>query len=107
MAKYLILASYTAEGTKGLMKEGGTKRRAAVEQLIKGVGGKLETFYFAFGEFDALVIADMPDGSSGAAVSMAVNATGAVRTKTVVLLTPEEIDAAAKKHVAYQPPGAR
>lgn len=107
MAKYLILGSYTAEGTKGLMKEGGTKRRAAVEQLLKGVGGKLEAFYFAFGEFDALIIADMPDGSSAASISLAVNSTGVVKTKTVVLLTPEELDAATKKHVAYQPPGAR
>lgn len=107
MAKYLIKASYTAEGTKGLIKGGGgTARRAAVQQLMQGLNGKLEAFYYAFGDADAYVIVDAPDNVTAAAVSLAVNASGAVTTQTVVLLTPEEIDQAAKKTVAYRAPGS-
>jgi uncharacterized protein with GYD domain len=105
MAKYLIEASYTSEGAKGLMKDGGSKRRQAAEQAIKSAGGKLEAFYFAFGDRDAFVIVDAPDHATVAAASVAINASGAVRTKTVVLLTPEEIDQAAKKSVKYTAPG--
>ena len=105
MPKYLWEASYTAEGSKGLLKEGGTRRRAAADKALKAVGGKLEVFYYAFGEYDVYLIADIPDHISVAAASMAINASGAVRLKTTVLLTPEEIDAAAKKSVAYRPPG--
>jgi len=105
MAKYLISASYTAEGAKGVLKEGGTKRRQAAEQVIKSAGGKLEAFYFAFGDNDAFVIVDAPDHASVAAMSLAINASGAVRTKTVVLLTPEEIDQATKKGTTYRAPG--
>jgi uncharacterized protein with GYD domain len=105
MAKYLITASYTAEGAKGLMKDGGTKRRQAAEQAIKSAGGTLEAFYFAFGDSDAFVIIDAPDHATVAAASVAINASGAVRTKTVVLLTPEEIDQAVKKGTTYRAPG--
>ena len=105
MAKYLITASYTAEGAKGVLKEGGTKRRQAAEQAIKSAGGKLEGFYFAFGDSDAFVIIDAPDHASVAATSLAINASGAVRTKTTVLLTPEEIDQATKKGTTYRAPG--
>src|SRR5229473_2004665 len=105
MAKYLLAASYTAEGAKGVLKDGGTKRRQAAEQAVKSTGGKLEAFYFAFGEFDAFIIVDAPDHASIAAVSLAISATGAVRTQTVVLLTPEEIDQATKKGATYQAPG--
>jgi uncharacterized protein with GYD domain len=105
MAKYLITASYTAEGAKGVLKDGGTKRRAAAEAAIRSAGGKLEAFYFAFGENDAFVIVDAPDNSTIASASLAINASGAVRTKTVVLLTPEEIDQATKKGTTYTPPG--
>ena len=105
MAKYLISASYTAEGAKGVLKDGGTKRRKAAEAAIKSSGGKLEAFYFAFGESDAFVIVDAPDHATIASASLAINASGAVRTKTVVLLTPEEIDQASKKGTTYTPPG--
>jgi len=103
--KYLIQASYTAEGAKGILKGGGSARRAAAQQAIESVDGKMEAFYFAFGEDDAFVILDAPDNASLAAASLAINASGAVRTKTTVLLTPEEIDKAAKKTVRYRPPG--
>ena len=105
MAKYLITASYTAEGVKGLMKDGGSKRQQAAEAAVKSVGGRMEAFYFAFGQHDAFVLVDAPDNASVAAASMAINASGAVQTKTVVLLTPEEVDQATKKTAAYQPPG--
>ena|SRR5688572_9214356 len=105
MAKYLLTASYTADGVKGLMKDGGSKRQQAAEAAVKSVGGRMEAFYFAFGQHDAIVLIDAPDNASVAAASMAINASGAVQTKTVVLLTPEEVDQAAKKTATYQPPG--
>jgi uncharacterized protein with GYD domain len=106
MPKFMIKAAYNPDGAKGLMKEGGTGRKAAVQKLIESLGGKLETFYFAYGEDDAFVIADFPDASAGVAVSLAVNASGAVRVTTIPLITPEEVDAACKKTVAYRAPGA-
>lgn len=105
MPKYLVQASYTAEGIRGLLKDGGSKRQAAAEQAIKSLGGRLEAFYFAFGDTDAFVIAEAPDNASAAAVALAVGASGAVHAKTTVLLTPEEMDQAAKKTVSYSPPG--
>ena len=104
MAKYLLKASYTAEGTKGLLREGGTKRRQAVEEAIRSAGGKLEAFYYAFGDEDVIIIADLPDNVSVASASLAVNSSGAATTKTIVLLTAEEIDAACKKTIGYRPP---
>ena len=106
MPKFLIKASYTPEGIRGLMKEGGTGRRASVQKLLDSVGGKLEAFYFAYGDADAYVICDLPDASSGIAVSLTVNASGAVRISTVPLITAEEMDAASKKSVPYRVPGA-
>ena len=105
MAKYLFQGSYTEQGTKGLLKDGGTKRRQVVEQLIKGLGGTLEVFYYAFGKTDFLIIADLPDGTDAMAVTLAVNASGAVTAGTTVLITPEEVDRATKKTVQYRPPG--
>ncbi len=105
MPKYLTQCSYTVEGLKGLLKDGGSKRREAVEQLVKGMGGTLEGFYYAFGDNDLYVILDMPDNVSATAVSLAVNASGAVKVKITVLLTPEEVDQATKKTVDYRPPG--
>jgi uncharacterized protein with GYD domain len=105
MPKYLIQASYVGEGLKGLIKEGGTSRRETVSKVIEGMGGKLETFYYAFGDFDVIGIADMPDNVSTLAFSLAVNASGGINAKTIVLITPDEIDAATKKVVDYRPPG--
>ena len=106
MPKFMVKVSYTTEGTKGLLKEGGTGRRAAVQKLIESQGGTVEAFYFAYGEDDAYLIIDVPDTTSGLAVSLAVNASGAVRLSTIPLITPEEIDAACKKSVPYRAPGA-
>jgi len=105
MPKYLTHASYTVEGLKGLLKDGGTKRREAVEQLAKSLGGTVEAFYYAFGDDDLFVIFNLPDNISATIGSMVVNASGAAKAKMTVLLTPEEIDQATKKSVDYLPPG--
>jgi uncharacterized protein with GYD domain len=105
MPKFMVKASYMPEGIRGVMKEGGTGRRAAVQKVIESLGGKLEAFYFAYGESDAYVIVDMPDAASGLAISLATNASGVVRTSTVPLITCEEMDAATKKSVSYRAPG--
>ena len=105
MAKYLIEVSYTVEGLKGLLKDGGTGRKKAIEATLKSVGGKLEALYFAFGKSDVFLLIDMPDNVSTAAVGLTVAASGSVRSRTVVLLTPAEIDQAVKKAVSYRPPG--
>jgi uncharacterized protein with GYD domain len=106
MPKFLLEASYTLEGVKGVQSAGGTSRRDAVAQVAESVGGRLESFHFAFGERDAYVIVDLPDNESAAAVAITVNATGGATVRTLVLLTPEEVDAAAKRTVDYRPPGA-
>ena len=105
MPKYLLEASYTAEGTKGLAKEGGSSRRKMVTEMVKSMNGTVEAFYFAFGNTDVFVIADVPDAVTAAALSLAVNQSGVVQLKTHVLVTPEEMDQAAKKSVSYRPPG--
>ena len=107
MAKYLLKVSYSAEGIKGVIKEGGTSRVAAVEKTVAGMGGSLEGFYFAFGDSDVYVIADLPDHASAMAVAATVGSSGALSSyETVVLVSPEEVDAAMKKAVDYRPPGA-
>lgn len=105
MPKYLIQGSYVGEGLKGLLKEGGSSRRDTVAQLIKGMGGTLESFYYAFGEYDVIGVGEFPDNETAAAFALAVNASGAVAVKTTVLLSPEEVDEATKKTVDFRPPG--
>ncbi|MGC9670902.1 GYD domain-containing protein [Planosporangium sp. 12N6] len=107
MAKYLFQSTYTAEGVRGLLDEGGSGRVTQTENLVARLGGRLESYYFAFGGADVYLVADLPDNTTAAAIGLAVTASGAVRTKTVVLLTPEEIDRAAQQEVGYRPPGAR
>jgi uncharacterized protein with GYD domain len=106
MPKYLMKASFTPEGIRGVLKEGGTARRAAVEKSAAGIGGKIEAFYFAFGKTDTYTIIDVTSNADMAALAGTVAASGAVEIETVVLLTPAEIDQAAKKTVSYRPPGA-
>lgn len=106
MAKYLITGSYTTDGTKGLLVEGGSARKAAVEKALQGLGGKLEAIYYALGDADVVVIIDVPDAVSALALSLTVNASGAVNIKTTPLLTVAEVDAASKKSVAYRGAGA-
>ena len=106
MPKYLIEASYTREGIEGVMRVGGSSRVAAVEEAVRSVGGKLESFHFAFGDHDAIVIVEAPDNEAAAAIALTVNAAGGAVSKTTVLLTPEEVDAAAERSVAYAAPGS-
>jgi uncharacterized protein with GYD domain len=106
MAKFLIEASYTAEGLRGLAKDKASGRQAAITQALAAVGGKLEAIYYAFGNSDAFVIFECPDNIGAAALSLAVSATGLVRTKTTPLLTVEEADKALSKSVKYRAPGA-
>jgi uncharacterized protein with GYD domain len=105
MPKYLIEANYVGEGISGLLKEGGSRRRAAVEEMFGSMGGSVEAFYYAFGEKDVFIIGELPDNATAAALSLRVNATGAASCKVTVLMTPQEIDAAAKKTITYRPPG--
>ena len=105
MAKYLLLATYSAEGSRGLMKDGGTKRVTAARTLVESLGGKLETMYFAFGDTDVVAIVDLPDNATAAAASLTVAGSGALTGKMTVLLTPEDIDQAAGKSGRYTPPG--
>jgi len=105
MPKYLFQANYTGDGVMGLLKEGGSSRRAAVEKGARSVGGKVEAFYFAFGDVDAYIIIDLPDNAAATALALAVNASGGAVTTTTVLLTPEEVDGAVKKSPSYRAPG--
>ncbi|MBA2807235.1 GYD domain-containing protein [Streptomyces sp. KM273126] len=105
MPKFLIQSTYTTEGTKGLLSEGASGRRAAVEQIVTGLGGKVEAMYFAFGEDDTVIIVDFPDPVAMAAVSLTVKASGAVHTRATPLLTLDEIDEAARRQVSFRAPG--
>ena len=106
MPKYLFQGTYTAEGLNGLMEDGGTGRRSAVQKAVKSLGGKLGAFYFALGDSDFYVIADLPDAKSVATVAMAAGASGAVtHLSSCELLTPVDLDEAIKKGVEYRSPG--
>jgi len=105
MPKYMFTGSYTTTGAAGLRKEGGSGRRAATEQLVASLGGKVEAYYFAFGGDDFVLIADLPGNVQAAAGSLAGSSSGALNVRTTVLLTPEEMDAATKQSATYRPPG--
>jgi uncharacterized protein with GYD domain len=105
MPKYLFQGSYTEEGLKGLLKEGGTKRLEALKQAIESLGGTLEAFYYAFGDNDFYFIADNPDSVNVLAGIILGNASGTVKVKTTVLITAEEVDEAVKKTMDWRPPG--
>jgi uncharacterized protein with GYD domain len=105
MPKYLLQVNYTLEGVKGVVAKGGLAREAAARAAAESVGGTLDSIYFAFGGTDVFAIADLPDNAAAAALALTVTAAGGATVNTVVLLTPEEIDSAAKKSVSYTPPG--
>lgn len=106
MPKYLLEVNYTLDGVRGVVAKGGTARKAAAQAAAKSVGGKLDSFHFAFGGTDVFTIADLPDNAAAAALALAVTAGGGAAVRTVVLLTPEEIDDATQKSVKYSPPGS-
>ena len=105
MPKYLFTGSFTPQGAKGIMAEGGTARRAVVKKMFESVGGSLESYYFAFGSDDFFIVGDLPDNTSAAAAALTTSASGAVHTRTVVLLTPEDADEVAKRSPSYRAPG--
>ena len=105
MPRYLWEVSYTAEGTRGVLKDGAAKRRKVVKELVEGLGGKVEVFDYALGDIDAFIIAELPDNATAAGVSMVVCAGGGATIKTTVLIPPEEVDRAAAKRIVYTPPG--
>ena len=105
MPKYLLQVSYTLDGVKGVVAEGGSARKAAAQAAAESVGGTLESLYFAFGETDVFAVADLPDNAAAAALALSVTAAGGAAVRTVVLLTPDEIDGATNQKVDYTPPG--
>lgn len=106
MAKFMISGSYTAEGARGLLKEGGSGRKAAVQKALEGLGGKIESIYYTYGENDVIVICEVPDAVSALALSIAARASGTVGISSTPLLTVEEVDEACKKTTAYRGAGA-
>lgn len=104
MPKYLVQGSYTDQGLNGLLKEGGSKRRAAVEQLAKEMGGKLEAFYFTFGSDDFVIVLELPSNLDMAATSIVAQASGTVKSRVTVLMTPEDMDQAVRRKVNFRPP---
>ena len=107
MPKYLIQGSYTQQGLQGLLKEGGTSRKEAINKLAESMGGSVESIYYAFGDADVYIIADMPDNATATAIALTVGASGAISNfKTTVLMTPETVDAATQKTIDYRAPGS-
>ncbi len=105
MAKFLIQARYVGKGVEGLLKEGGSARRETVGKAVGSYGGKLEAFYYTFGNDDVVAIAEFPDAVAATALSLAINATGTVQLRSTPLISCEEVDMATKKHGTYRPPG--
>src|SRR5262249_7163958 len=106
MPKFMFTASYTVDGLHGLLTDGGSGRVDAARKTVDSLGGHLDAMYFGFGDQDVYILCDLPDNRAGTAVSLAVGAAGGVNTKTVVLLTPEEVDRATRQAVDYRAPGA-
>ena len=106
MPRYLFAGQYSPQGSKGVLAGGGTARRAAIEKMVSDLGGRVETFDFAFGSDDIYTIVDLPDARTATAIALTVNGSGAINLRTVVLMTPEEVDAAGQVQPSYQPPGS-
>jgi uncharacterized protein with GYD domain len=104
MPRYLFVGNYSPQGSKGVLAAGGTSRRAAIEKMVSDLGGRVETFDFAFGSDDVYTIVELPDARTATAIALTVNGSGAINLRTVVLMTPEEVDAAGQVQPDYQPP---
>jgi uncharacterized protein with GYD domain len=104
MPRYLFVGNYSPQGSKGVLAAGGTSRRAAIEKMVSDLGGRVETFDFAFGSDDVYTIVELPDARTATAIALTVNGSGAISLRTVVLMTPEEVDAAGQVQPDYQPP---
>jgi uncharacterized protein with GYD domain len=106
MPKYLLEASYTSEGLQALIRDKATGRREAITRAVEATGGKVETLYFSFGEHDVVIVMEVNDNVSAAAIAIRVSASGLVRTKITPLLTIEEVDQSIQKTIEYRAPGA-
>jgi len=106
MPKYLIIATYNSEGMKGVLREGGSERRKMIADMAQNLDGELESFYYAFGKDDVYSVVDLPDNVTAAAMAAHITAGGKARCEVVVLVTPEEMDQAARTKMYYRPPGA-
>lgn len=105
MPKYMFIGSYTADGARGLLQDGGSRRREVADEAAQSVGGTVESYYFGFGSDDFYLIADLPDHAAAAALSLTIGASNAVAMRTVVLMAAEDLDAAAQRSVEYTAPG--
>ncbi|MER7442308.1 GYD domain-containing protein [Micromonospora avicenniae] len=106
MAKFLLKSTYTVDGIKGLLMDGGSKRAEAATKAIEGLGGRVESLCFGLGAHDTYVVCELPDHKTAAALAIAIRAAGGVDTRVTPVLTPEEVDEATRKQLKYQPPGA-
>ena len=106
MPRYLFVGTYSPQGSKGVLAAGGTARRSAIEKMVSDLGGRMVSFDFAFGSDDVYTIVDLPDARTATAIALTVNGSGAVNLRTVVLMTPEEVDAAGQVQLDYEPPGS-
>jgi uncharacterized protein with GYD domain len=105
MPKYLLEVSYSPEGLQGVIKDTASGRRAIVQKMVKSAGGKLEAFYYSFGDNDVIAITDLPDNTVAASLSLALGASGMVTGRTTPLLTVEEMDKAIEIKTKYKAPG--
>lgn len=106
MPRYLWQVSYTAEGARGLLEQGGSARRAAITEMVESVGGRVEACYFTLGHDDLIVLGEVPDEAAAAALSLRTAASGAATSRAIALITPEQLDEAARRDVDYRPPGS-
>ena len=81
MNTYISLINYTHDGIAAIKDS--PKRLAAVKRLAEKMGGKLKHFYLTMGEYDIVVICEMPDEAAAAKFVLIVGSTGAIRTKTM------------------------
>ena len=106
MAHFLLEGAYTPETWKTLVNNP-QDRSEAVRPVIEKLGGKVENVWFSFGDYDVVLIMQMPDNVSAAAFSLAVASGGVFRSlRTTPLLTIAEGMEAMKKAsgAGYQPP---
>ncbi len=106
MSRYLFIARYDSTGAQGVLAKGGRARASAIEKAVADLGGRMETFDFAFGKDDVYTLCELPDNQAAAAVALTVNSTGRAHVRTVVLMTPEDVDAATRQSVNYAAPGS-
>jgi uncharacterized protein with GYD domain len=109
MPHYLQQVAYSQQGWEALVANP-QNRIEAVRPAIEKLGCKIEAAWFSFGDYDVVVIADLPDNVSAAAIAMAFAAGGACKSvQTTPLISPEEATQALRKakECGYRPATAR